>query len=327
MTNGILVYIEHVDGKINRASYEAVRAAQLIGAQTGQEISAVVFGQGVGAIAAEVATKKLKTVYAVESDWLKNYTADGHTHAFRQVVEQTRPALALMTHTYEVRDFAPKLAASMKRMLLGDSIGYKVEDGKVVFTRQIFQGKLAADVVPVGDAPHFASFQIGAFRGDECEAGQAAVQALTVNLDADLIRQQPEERFKEAKAAVDLTQAPLIVSVGRGIKEEKNIEIVKKLASALGAELAASRPICDNEWLPMDRQIGSSGQTVAPKLYLAVGISGAIQHIVGMKGARTIVAINKDAEAPIFEIADYGVVGDLFEIVPALTAEAEKMKH
>jgi electron transfer flavoprotein alpha subunit len=177
----------------------------------------------------------------------------------------------------------------------------------------------------VGDAPHFATFQIGTFRGDECEAGQATVQALTVNLDADLIRQQPEERFKEAKAAVDLTQAPLIVSVGRGIKEEKNIEIVKKLASALGAELAASRPICDNEWLPMDRQIGSSGQTVAPKLYLAVGISGAIQHIVGMKGARTIVAINKDPEAPIFEIADYGVVGDLFEIVPALTAEAEKI--
>ncbi|MGE0128466.1 MAG: electron transfer flavoprotein subunit alpha/FixB family protein [Blastocatellales bacterium] len=327
MANGILVFIEHVDGKINRASYEAVRAAQLIGAETGQEISAVVFGQSAGAVAAEVATKKVKTVYTVESEWLKSYTADGYTHAFRQAVEQTQPALVLMTHTYEVRDFAPKLAASMRRMLLGDNIGHKIADGKLVLTRQIFQGKLSADVVPTGDAPHFVSFQIGTFRGDECEAGQAAVQALSVNLDADVLRQQPEERFKEAKAAVDLTQAPLIVSVGRGIKEEKNIEIVKKLAAAMGAEIAASRPICDNEWLPMDRQIGSSGQTVAPKLYLAVGISGAIQHIVGMKGARTIVAINKDAEAPIFEIADYGVVGDLFEIVPALTAEAEKMKH
>jgi electron transfer flavoprotein alpha subunit len=327
MANGILVFIEHIDGKVNRASYEAVRAAQLIGAQTGQGVSAVIFGQGVGKIAAEVATKKIQTVYTVESEWLKHYTADGYSHAFRQAVEQTRPALALMTHTYEARDFAPKLAASMKKMLLGDNIGYKIEGGKVVFTRQVFQGKLAADVAPVGDAPHFASFQIGTFRGDECEPGQAAIQALTVNLDADMVRQQPEERFKEAKAAVDLTQAPLIVSVGRGIKEEKNIEVVKKLASAMGAELAASRPICDNEWLPMDRQIGSSGQTVAPKLYLAVGISGAIQHIVGMKGARTIVAINKDPEAPIFEIADYGIVGDLFEIVPALTAEAEKMRH
>jgi electron transfer flavoprotein alpha subunit len=232
-----------------------------------------------------------------------------------------------MTHTYEVRDFAPKLAASLKRVLLGDNVSYKIEGGSPVYTRQVFQGKLAADVVPVGDAPHFVSFQIGSFRGDECESGQAEVKSLTVNLDADLIRQQPEERFKEAKAAVDLTQAPLIVSVGRGITEQNNIEVVRKLANALGAEIAASRPICDNEWLPMDRQIGSSGQTVAPKLYLAVGISGAIQHLVGMKGSRTIVAINKDPEAPIFEIADYGVVGDLFEIVPALTAEAEKRKQ
>ncbi|MFN0087139.1 MAG: electron transfer flavoprotein subunit alpha/FixB family protein [Blastocatellia bacterium] len=327
MANGILVFIEHVDGKINRASYEAVRAAQLIGAQLNQEVAAVVFGEGVSGVAAEVAARKLKTVHTVESPWLKSYTADGYTAAFRQVVEQLQPALVLMCHTYEVRDFAPKLAASLTRALLGDNIGYKIEEGTVVFTRQIFQGKLAADVVPVGEAPHFASFQLGSFRGDECEAGQAAVAPLAVNLDADLVRQQPEERFKEAKAAVDLSQAPLIVSVGRGIKEEKNIEIIRKLADALGAEIAASRPICDNEWLPMDRQVGSSGQTVAPKLYLAVGISGAIQHLVGMKGARTIVAINKDAEAPIFEIADYGVVGDLFEIVPALTKEAEKMKQ
>jgi electron transfer flavoprotein alpha subunit len=327
MANGILVFIEHVDGKVNRASYEAVRAAQLLGAETKQEVSAVVFGQNIAAIAAEVAAKKIKTVYLVENEWLKSYTADGYTHAFRQVVEQLQPALVLMTHTYEVRDFAPKLAASLKRVLLGDNVSYKIEGGSPVYTRQVFQGKLAADVVPAGDTPHFVSFQIGSFRGDECESGQAEVKSLTVNLDADLIRQQPEDRFKEAKAAVDLTQAPLIVSVGRGIKEQNNIEIVRKLADALGAELAASRPICDNEWLPMDRQIGSSGQTVAPKLYLAVGISGAIQHLVGMKGSRTIVAINKDPEAPIFEIADYGIVGDLFEIVPALTAEAEKRKQ
>ena len=327
MANGIIVFIEQVDGEINRASYEAVRAAQLIGAQTGQTVSAVVFGEGLGGIAAQIAAQQVQTVYTVENRWLQSYTADGYSHAFRQVIEQLQPALVLMSHTYQVRDFAPKLAASLKRALLGDLIGYKVEDGRLVFTRQVFQGKLSADVVPVGEAPHFASFQIGSFRGDECESGTGAVQALTVNLDADLVRQQPEARFKEAKAAVDLTQAPLIVSVGRGIKEQQNIEIVKKLAAALGAELAASRPICDNEWLPMDRQIGSSGQTVAPKLYLAVGISGAIQHLVGMKGSRTIVAINKDSEAPIFEIADYGIVGDLFEIVPALTAEAEKLKR
>lgn len=327
MANGILVFIEHVEGNINRASFEAVRAAQLLGAETGQEVSAVVVGSGVDALAAEVASRKLSRVYTVDSPLLKLYTADGYSLALRQVIEQTQPALIVMSHTYEVRDFAPKLAAGLRRALVGDCIGYKMEDGRPVFTRQVFQGKLSADVVPVDDPPHFVSFQVGSFRGDEVEAGQAEVQALSISLDADQIRQQPAARFKEAKAAVDLTQAPLIVAVGRGIKEQKNIEIVKRLADAMGAELAASRPICDNDWLPMDRQIGSSGQTVAPKLYVAVGISGAIQHLVGMKGSRTIVAINKDAEAPIFEIADYGIVGDLFEIVPALTAEIEKMKQ
>lgn len=327
MANGILVFIEHVEGQINRASYEAVRAAQLIGTQLNQEISAVILGHGIGNLAAKVTGKKLQRVYTVENENLKLYTADGYAIACRQIIEQVQPALILMAHTYEVRDFAPKLAASLNRALVGDCIGYKIEDGAAVFTRQIFQGKLSADVVPTGDTPHFVSFQIGSFRGDEAEAGQAEIQALTINLDADQIRQYPEARFKEAKAAVDLTQAPLIVAVGRGIKEQKNIEIVQKLATAMGAEIAASRPICDNDWLPMDRQIGSSGQTVAPKLYLAIGISGAIQHLVGMKGARTIVAINKDAEAPIFEIADYGIVGDLFEVVPALTAEFEKLKQ
>jgi electron transfer flavoprotein alpha subunit len=327
MANGILVFIEHVEGAVNRASYEAVRAAQLIGAETGQEVSAVVVGGGVDALAQEVAGRKLSRVYTVDSPLLKLYTADGYSAALRQVIEQAQPALVLLSHTYEARDFAPKLAASLRRALVGDCVGYKVEDGALVFTRQVFQGKLAADVVPTDEPPHFVSFQVGSFRGDEVEGGQAEVQALSVNLDADQVRQQPEERFKEAKAAVDLTQAPLIVAVGRGIKEQKNIEIVQKLAAAMGAEIAASRPICDNDWLPMDRQIGSSGQTVAPKLYLAVGISGAIQHLVGMKGSRTIVAINKDAEAPIFEVADYGIVGDLFEVVPALTAEIEKMKQ
>src|SRR5207248_3420033 len=172
------------------------------------------------------------------------------------------------------------------------------------------------------------TFQNGAFRGDKVESAPAAAQVETVKIEIadDVIRNKPQEVFKEAKQAVDLTQAEIIVSVGRGIKEQKNIELAKQLAEALGGELAASRPICDSGWLPMGRQIGSSGQTVAPKLYLALGISGAIQHIVGMKGARTIVAINKDSNAPIFEIADYGVVGDIFEIMPALTEALEKSK-
>jgi len=233
-----------------------------------------------------------------------------------------QPKLVLMPHTYQVRDFVPKLATAMGRTAITDCVGYNKAGEKLVFTRQMFQGKLAADVSFACDAPWFVTFQNGAFRGDKVEAGSVAAPVETVKVDIadNVIRTKPQAVFKEAKQAVDLTQAEIIVAVGRGIKEQKNIEIAKQLAEALGGEIAASRPICDSGWLPMDRQIGSSGQTVAPKMYMAIGISGAIQHLVGMKGARTIVAINKDANAPIFEVADYGIVGDLFQVVPELIA-------
>jgi len=247
----------------------------------------------------------------------------------KQVIESAKPDLVLFPHTYQVRDFAPKLAAMLGKGMIGDCIGYRNEGGKLVFVRQMFQGKTAADVTFAGAAPWFASFQSGAFRADLLAAhpsGKAPVNSMAVSLSAEQIRTKPLDLFKEAKSAVDLTQAPLIVAIGRGIKAPENIPQAEALAKALGGEIAASRPICDEGWLPMERQIGSSGQTVAPKLYLALGISGAIQHVVGMKGARTIVAINKDSNAPIFEIADYGVVGDIFEIMPALTEALEKAK-
>src|SRR5262249_51176627 len=246
----------------------------------------------------------------------------------KQFVSSKQPKLVLMPHTYQVRDFVPKLATAMGRTAISDCIGYKKEGDKLLFSRQMFQGKLAADVSFSCDAPWFVTFQNGAFRGDKVDAAATSSPIATVKVDiADgTVRNKPQQVFKEAKQAVDLTQAEIIVAVGRGIKEQKNIDVAKQLAEALGGELAASRPICDSGWLPMDRQIGSSGQTVAPKLYLALGISGAIQHIVGMKGARTIVAINKDSEAPIFEIADYAVVGNLFDIVPPLIEEVKKAK-
>src|SRR5205814_5186778 len=208
-----------------------------------------------------------------------------------------------MPHTYQVRDFVPKLATAMGRTAISDCIGYKKEGDKLLFSRQMFQGKFAADVSFACDAPWFVTFQNGAFRGYKVEAGASAAPVETVNIElrADTVRNKPQEVFKEAKQAVDLTQAEIIVSVGRGIKEQKNIELAKQLADALGGEIAASRPICDSGWLPMDRQIGSSGPTVAPKVYIALGISGAIQHIVGMKGARSIIAINKDSDAPILD--------------------------
>ena len=328
MPDTILVIAEQREGKLNRASLETIAAGQAIAAATGWALEAAVVGASVGSFANELAAKKLAKVYSVESAKLEPYTPDAFAAGLKQFIEAKQPKLVLMPHTYQVRDFVPKLATAMGSTVISDCIGFKHEGGKLLFTRQMFQGKLAADVSFTGNSPWFATFQNGAFRGDKAEDGASAAPVETVKVEiADgVVRNRPQEVFKEAKQAVDLTQAEIIVSVGRGIKEQKNIEIAKQLADALGGELAASRPICDSGWLPMDRQIGSSGQTVAPKLYLALGISGAIQHIVGMKGARGIVAINKDSEAPIFEIADFAVVGNLFDIVPPLIEEVKKAK-
>ena len=325
MADRILVIAEQRQGKLNRASLETLVAGQQLAEARGARLVVALPGSSVAAQAAEFSTKKLDDLYLVEHDLLEPYAPDGYAAALRQLIEQLQPALVLFPHTYQVRDFAPKLAASFQRSLISDCIGLRVEGNQTVFIRQMFQGKTNADVVAVGAPPVFVSFQAGAFRADTIkEGGQAEVKKFDPKLSREQIRSQPEEPFREAKQAVDLTQAERIVAVGRGIKEPQNLEMAKKLASLLGAELAASRPICDEGWLPMERQIGSSGQTVAPKLYMALGISGAIQHVVGMKGSRTVVAINKDANAPIFEVADYGIVGDLFEIVPALIETLEK---
>jgi electron transfer flavoprotein alpha subunit len=325
----ILVIAELRQGKWNNASFETLAAAQQIAAETSSTVSALVIGKGVAAFAEELATKDAAEVLLIENDLLESYTPDGFCVALKQVIEQRKPDLVLFPHTYQVRDFAPKLAAMLGKGMIGDCIGYRNENGKLIFIRQMFQGKTAADVTFQGDGPWFASFQSGAFRADLLKthpSGKAPVNKISVELKAEQIRTKPLDLFKEAKSAVDLTQAPIIVSIGRGIKAPENIPQAEALAKAIGGEIAASRPICDEGWLPMERQIGSSGQTVTPKLYLALGISGAIQHVVGMKGARTIVAINKDQNAPIFEIADYGIVGDIFEIMPALTEALEKAK-
>ena len=328
MPDTILVVVEQREGKLNRVSWETLTAGQALAAETGWTLEAAVVGAGAAQIAAEVAGKKVSKVYAIESAKLEPYTPDAFAAALKQFIESKQPKLVLMPHTYQVRDFVPKLATAMGRTAISDCTGYKKDGEKLLFSRQMFQGKLAADVSFACDAPWFVTFQNGAFRGDKVEAGASAapVETVSAQISDGVVRNKPQEVFKEAKQAVDLTQAEIIVSIGRGIKEQKNIDLAKQLAEALGGEIAASRPICDSGWLPMDRQIGSSGQTVAPKLYLALGISGAIQHIVGMKGSRTIVAINKDSEAPIFEIADYAVVGNLFDIVPPLIEEVKKAK-
>ena len=323
----ILLITEQREGKSSKVSFETLAAAQQIVQHTKGTLTGAVIGKGIAALADELAGYQLDDVLLIEHDLLDQYTPDGFSIALRQVIESAKPDLVLLPHTYQVRDFAPKLAASLGKGMIGDCIAYRYENGKLIFVRQMFQGRTAADVVFAGDAPWIATFQAGAFRADlavKHASGKAPVKPTSVDLKPEQIRTKPLELFREAKQAVDLTQAPILISVGRGIKAPENIAIAEKLAKLMGGEICASRPICDEGWLPMDRQIGSSGQTVAPKLYFALGISGAIQHVVGMKGSRTIAAINKDQNAPIFEVADYGVVGDLFEIVPALIEELEK---
>jgi electron transfer flavoprotein alpha subunit len=322
----ILVVLEQQAGQWHRMSWETLAAGQQLSAALGEPLEAAVVGKGIGALANEAASTKLARVWTVEHQLLDSYTADGYTAALEQLIRKTQPKVVLFPHTYQVRDFAPKLATRFSQVLVSDAIAARVESGTLTLVRQFFQGKLSGDVRVSGAGPVFASLQAGAWRADALESGSAVVETFAPTLDAGQIRQKPEAPFREAARAVDLTAAEIIVSVGRGIREQSNLPVVEDLAQAFGAELAASRPICDAGWLPMERQVGSSGQTVAPKLYVAVGISGAIQHLVGMKGAKTIVAINKDANAPIFEVADYGIVGDLFEVAPALAAEVRKAK-
>jgi len=314
----ILVVAEQRAGTLNRATWETVAAAQQLAGD--ESIVVAVAGAGVREVASELSAARVQEVVMVEHDALAAYTPDGYSAAIRLAIGELSPSLVLLPHTYQTRDFAPTVAAQINRALVTDVTAVKRIGGDRAFVRPMFQGKLMADVVPQGAAPHIVTFQIGAFRGDQAARGSSPspVRALAVTIDRSAIREKPEAPFQEARQMVDLSQAERIVAVGRGIKGQEHLPVAQKLAEALGAELAASRPICDAGWLPMERQVGSSGQTVAPKLYLALGISGAIQHLVGMKGSSTIAAINKDPDAPIFEVADYGIVGDLFEIVPAL---------
>ena len=321
MSNGVLVVMETKGAGWHRMSFEALAAGQKLAADMGVACSAAVLGEAaaIAPLAAELATKKLAEVWAAGDALLSQYTADGWIAALAQLITEAQPQYVVLPHTYQVRDFAPALATRMGEVLIGDVTAIQIADGPV-FVRQWMQGKLNAEYRHGGErGVCFVSVQAGSFRADAVEAGAGEVKIFAPTLEASKIRTKPGEAFREAAQTVDLSSAPVIVSVGRGIGEQDNLKLVEALATALGAEIAASRPICDAGWLPMERQVGSSGQTVAPKLYLAVGISGAIQHLVGMKGAKTVIAINKDADAPIFEVADIGVVGDLFEVVPALT--------
>ena len=329
MASGILTIVEQNDGKVSRIGWEALAAAQEIGAGLNQPVTALVLGKNAPAAARALSEVKLQQVWFAENAELANYTPDGFSATARQVIEKSSPAYVLAGHSYQARDYLPKLATMFDQVFLSDCVGYRLEGGAAVFVRQLFQGKVNADFscTTASGNPHFVSFQAGAISSDKVvKGGNATMVDAGVTLSGVAIRTNVLEIFEGVKGKVDLTKSDIIVAVGRGIKEKDKLPVVEELARALSADLAASRPVCDDGWLPMDRQIGSSGQTVGPKLYVAIGISGAIQHIVGMKSSRVVVAINKDERAPIFDLADYGIVGDLFEVVPALTAAVKEVK-
>jgi electron transfer flavoprotein alpha subunit len=321
--SGILVVLEERDGRVSRTSWEALAAGRRLITENPQPLSVAVLGANTEAQAAEAATKGIDKVIRLDHPLLARYTPDAYTLSLQQLIQVESPAHVVFPHTYQVRDYAPALAARLNQVLISDVVA--IADGPV-FTRQLMQGRLTGNYRHQGGGPCFISVQAGAFKADTAAVEETQITTFEPVIEPSQIRTTPGEPFRGSAQTVDLGSAPFIVSVGRGIKEAENLSIVQDLATALGAELAASRPICDNGWLPMERQVGSSGQTVSPKLYLAVGISGAIQHLVGMKGSQCIVAINKDPEAPIFEVADYGIVGDLFEVVPALTEALKSAK-
>jgi electron transfer flavoprotein alpha subunit len=313
----VLVVAEQRGGALHKMSLETVAAGQNLGG----ELTVAVMGADADQAAQALAGYGASKVVVLDHPALAVYTASASVAALAWLISEESPEVVLLPHTYQTRDFAPRLAARLGRPLVSDSVSVGMDEKGLIVERQLFQGKMAGTFRCDSNGPAIVTIQAGAYRADQAEAGTAPVSNVTPELGELGPSAVPGEPYRESARTVDLSAAERIVAAGRGIKEEGNLEIVKELAEALGAELAASRPICDNGWLGMERQVGSSGQTVAPKLYVAVGISGAIQHIVGMKGSKCIVAINRDPEAPIFESADYGIVGDLFDVVPAIIEE------
>ncbi len=323
----ILIVLEESNGQIHRMGLESIAAGQRLSDEMGLTAGALVLGGNADGLADQASKYQLGEVLKVNDALLEAYSADGYSEAVKQIIDQENPTYVLFGHTYQVRDYVPRLSAKLNKPFLVDNIAIRVENGQPIFTKQMFNAKLSADVEANGSGPFLVSFQSAAFSMDAAAAGSASIRESTVQLDTAMIRTKSEPPFQEEAGGVDLTSADIIVSIGRGIGKEENIPLAVELSKALGGELAASRPVVDSGWLPSAHQIGSSGQSVSPKLYLALGISGAIQHVVGMKGSKNIVTINKDPDAPIFEISDYGVVGDILEIIPKLTEAIQALKN
>tara|TARA_Y100001980_G_C14532416_1_gene308538 strand:- start:755 stop:1708 length:954 start_codon:yes stop_codon:yes gene_type:complete len=309
----ILIYIEDNDNKINSNSLESLKAAQDIKANKNGQIFAVTFNDN---IASELTNFDLDKVYAINNSNLNDYSPMYFIKAMENLINEIRPDMIIFGHTYQTRDWVPRLSARLDIPFISDCTGIKIEDD-LKFVRQLYQGKVTADYT-VSSFPLILSFQSGSFRADQITNGSSELDSSNIDFNDVINTIHPDEKFQESESEVDLTQSDVIVSIGRGIGKEENLPMVNELAEKLGGNVASSRPIVDSGWLEPYHQIGSSGQTVSPKLYIALGMSGAIQHVVGMKGSQNIVVINKDANAPFFELADYAVVGDILEILPKM---------
>ena len=321
----IFVVAEHKDNKLKPITSELLVFAQRVGRDFSQPVTAVVLGAGVEALADELKTKKIDRVMVADHPDLAEYTPDSYVGVLKPILEQEKPFVVLIGHTTQGMDFAPRLAVSMRHPLIAGCVEYEKQGDRLILTRQIFNAKMNMKTAVRGGPPYFATASPGAFPADDLEAGGNA-EVVKVAADSVSSRRKILERTGVQKGKADLSSASIIVSGGRGLKQKENFDLIFELADAIGGSVGASRPVVDAEWLPREYQVGSSGQTVSPKLYIAVGISGAIQHLVGMQTARCIVAINKDPEAPIFKVAHYGIVDDLFKVVPALTKIFKDLK-
>ena len=311
----ILIYIQSTEDKINPISLESLAAIQDVKEKIDSEIFAVTFSDN---IANQLTKYQLDEILYVNSENLREYNPLYFVDAFAKLNFQYSPDLFVFGHTYETRDWVPRLGARIDVPFLSDCIGMNFENG-VSFVRSLYQNKININLT-VNSNKFIVSFQSGAYKIKSIKEGESAVKSISMDFSEVPNSIINEERFKESDGGVDLSSADFIVSIGRGIGKEENIPMAKELSKLIGAQLASSRPVVDSGWLDHSLQIGSSGQIVSPKLYFALGISGAIQHVVGMKGSRCILAINKDANAPIFELSDYGVVGDIMEIIPKLNS-------
>ncbi len=317
-------------GQLPRISWEALGAAQKLAQTLGGKAEAVLLGEGIGLAAAEVAKNDLAAVHVADHGALRSYTPGAYLGALVPAIQAAKPDYVVFPHTYQAVDYVPRLAQAVNAGLITDATGFEsASEGntELIWKRPVLGGKLQARVRVKGEGTVFVTVQAGAFQADAVvKGGEAEVKVLDADLSGIKADREVLGYEEVGGDQVDLTKADIILAVGRGVGGADKMGVINDLAQALGAEIGASRPVIDNGWLPRDRQIGSSGQTVAPKLYVAAGISGAIQHLVGMKASTVIVAINKDPGAPIFNVAHYGIVGDLHEVLPALTEAVKAAK-